>query len=336
MDRRDYVRLDRNEDPVGLDNFHFHNIISSFTKYDFAAYSDSTNLRYKLSNWLGTDINSIYVTAGSDAAIKNIFETYVDRGDKVILQKPSWRMYDVYNDIYNGDSIFIPYDENLHWEPNKIVELLNSTKIRLIVIANPNQPTGTVTNQEKIKEIIDLAFRKDTIVVIDEAYHLFTEQTCKDLIKYYDNLIIVRTFSKAMGLAGLRLGYCIANQQRIRELQLLRPVTDANGIALKVGEYILDNLEWLKQRVHDFIIGREFLYNKLVNSQKKTFQSETNFILIKYNDYEHARNVLIDVREKNYLLKGPFSFYPLENCIRITVASKELMSKFWDDCHTLL
>lgn len=334
--RREFIRLDRNEDPAGWDDYHFNKIISSLTPYDLAAYSDSTILQRKIAEWLKYKFENIYITSGSDQAIKNIYETYVDEGQKVIMQKPSWRMYDVYNDVYKGQSVFISYNDKLEWQPDEIIKLLNNTDIRLIIIANPNQPTGTITDKSKLLEIIELAEKKDTVVVIDEAYYMFTDETCVDLVSMFSNLLVVRTFSKAFGLASLRLGYVVANEERINELMLLRPVTDSNGIALKIGKYALDNIDWLATRVKEFIDGREFLYKKFTENGLKTFKSYTNFLLLKNPDIQSASNILKKTKAKNYLLKGPFNFSPLENCIRITVGPKNLMERFWDDCSEIL
>jgi histidinol-phosphate aminotransferase len=336
QDRRDFVRLDRNEDPVGWDDSHFKEILSSLTQYDFAAYSDSTIFINKLSKWLDKPAEDFYITSGSDAAIKNIFESYVDENDKVIMQKPSWRMYDVYNDVYKGESVFINYNSELKWEPEKIIESLNTVKVKLIIIANPNQPTGTLTDKSILKDIIKLAEEKGTVVVIDEAYYMFTDETCLDLINEFSNLIIVRTFSKAFGLASLRLGYCVANPERIKELMLLRPVTDSNGLAIKIGEYAVDNIAWIHERLKSYILGREYLYNKLWESGLTTYKSATNFLLVKYPNIEIVKKVLWGTREKKYLLKGPFSFAPLENCLRITIGPEKVMRKFWDECSEVL
>lgn len=335
QDRRSFVRLDRNEDPVGWDAEHFKAIVQSLTPYDLAAYSDSTEFIAKLSAWMGVQPEQVYVTAGSDAAIKNIFETYVDIGDIVVMQKPGWRMYDVYNDVYQGTPVFLDYGSNLEFDTDKVLELLSGGNVRMLTLANPNQPTGTLIDRQKLYEVIATAQKYDTIVVIDEAYYLFADETAVDWVHQFDNLIVVRTFSKAFGLASLRLGYCVANKQRIKELMLLRPVTDANGLALKIGAYALDNIDWVMERVRDFNAGREYLYERFVESGLTTFHSHTNFMLVRYDSFEQAKEVMVQVRAKNYLLKGPFTFSPLENCVRVTLGPKALMEQFWRDCGSI-
>src|SRR5262249_33432836 len=152
--------------------------------------------------------------------------------------------------------------------------------------------------------IIAAAAATGTIVVMDEAYHLFAPNTAVPWIQRYPNLIVARTFSKAFGIAGLRLGYCVAQPQRIREPSLLRPVTDSNSIALKCGEYALDHREWMQARIADFVAGREFLYRQMKEAGLAVFPSHTNFLLLRCPSAESGSRLIAEVRQHRYLLKG--------------------------------
>lgn len=336
QDRSAFVRLDRNEDPVGWDGGHFREFMSGITPHDLAAYSDSSSLVRNLSSWLGVPEDWIYVTAGSDAAIKNIFETYVDADDRVLLQNPSWRMYDVYADAYRAQPVFEHYAFDLGFDAVAFGRKLQEGSFKVAILANPNQPTGTLVGPQALADIASAAKGRDTVFVVDEAYHLFTEETALALVADHANMIVVRTFSKAFGLAGLRIGYCVARPERIRELMLLRPVTDANSLALKCAEYVLDHMDWMRARIDDFIRGREYLYGEMLDCEVATFRSHTNFILIRCASDAEARTALSEMRALGYLLKGPFGFSPLENCIRVSVGPESLMRDFWRDCGAIL
>jgi histidinol-phosphate aminotransferase len=336
QDRKEFVRLDRNEDPAGWSAEHFEAFRRGLSPYDLAAYADSTEFTGKLVRWLGVAADSVLVTSGSDAAMKSIFETYVDPGDLVLMQDPSWRMYEVYNDIYQGQALLVPYDHNLGFDAGAVLKAVNDRRLRLVILANPNQPTGTLMEDAAIEAIVAAAAAVGTIVVIDEAYHLFTPNTALGLIARYDNLIVVRTFSKAFGLAGLRLGYCVAQAQRIGELSLLRPVTDSNSIALKCGGYALDHLDWVLARIAGFIEGREFLHRAMTRAGLETYPSHTNFLLVRCPSMSAGRALISEARRRNYLLKGPWSAPPLQNCVRVSVGPLELMTRFWSDCEDIL
>ncbi len=335
-DRHDMVRLDRNEDPVGWDVKHFSEWISTLTPYDLAAYADSALFKTKLTTWLQVACENLYITAGSDAAIKNVFEAYIDPGDRVLLQEPGWRMYEVYGNIYQADLVPVHYSANLSLDIETIFEELRTRQVKMLVLANPNQPTGTLIDDKSLTDIINEAQSHDVLVIMDEAYHLFTSNTALEHIRTRDNVIIVRTFSKAFGLAGLRIGYCIAHSERIRELMLLRPVTDSNSLALKCAGYALDHMGWMSNRIADFIEGREYLYREMLMARIVTYPSHTNFLLIRCLSMEHGYGALEEIRCRGYLLKGPFGFSPLENCIRVSIGPLQLMQRFWLDCADIL
>jgi histidinol-phosphate aminotransferase len=336
QDRKDFVRLDRNEDPAGWAPEHFEALRQSLTSYDFAAYADSTEFVQKLSHWLQVPAEWVLVTSGSDAAIKTIFETYVDAGDVILMQDPNWRMYEVYNNVYQGHALPIPYDRDLGFDAGAVRRAIHEKSIRLVILANPNQPTGTLISDADLEAIVSEAEKVGTLVVVDEAYYLFTPKTAMSWVARYPNLIVARTFSKAFGLAGLRLGYCVGQAQRIKELSLLRPVTDSNSIALKCGEYALEHMDWMKMRIAAFVAGREFLYGEMVKAGLETFPSHTNFVLVRCLSAEGGRALVAEARRRTYLLKGPFVQSPLENCVRISVGPLELMKKFWTECSDIV
>jgi len=335
-ERRHLVRLDRNEDPAGWDEEHFTGWLKTLTPYDLAAYADSTVLADKLAGWLGVNRDGVYITAGSDAGIKNIFETFVDPGDKVLVQTPSWAMYEVYANVYQARLEKLAYDEEIHFDFDELIQQISTTNLRMVLLANPNQPTGTLFTEEQVEAILEVAEARDILVVMDEAYHLFTPRTALDHLGARKNLIITRTFSKAFGLAGLRIGYCISCPDRISDLMLLRPVTDANSLALSCASYALDNIDWINARIADMLEGRAYLLSTMQESGLACFPSATNFLLVRYPDFETGKRVVEQCLAAGYSLKGPFTFPPLENCIRISIGTLALMEEFWADCSGIL
>ncbi len=330
--RDGYVRLDRNEDPVGYPADFFAAWKAQISIDDVAAYADSTILVQKLSQWSGFQDDEIYISAGSDALIKNIFEVYVDEGDAVLLQKPSWRMYDVYCAIYGATPAFVNYAPDFSFNIEEIKNALRQKNIKMLILANPNQPTGTMMSAADIESVIALAHERNTLVVMDEAYYLFSRETSAALIRSYDNLIIARTFSKAFGIAGLRLGYAIASAPRIKDLMLVRPVTDANSLAINLASYLLDNMKVVEAKIADFNQGRDYLFAQLSKAGVPSHESHGNFILIPCPDEARAKNIIAFAKDKKYTLKGPFREEPIQNCVRVSTGSLQIMQDFWKDC----
>lgn len=330
--RDGYVRLDRNEDPVGYDPDFFAAWKAQISIDDVAAYADSTPLVRRISKWLGFDESEIYITAGSDALIKNIFEVYVDEGDTVLMQRPSWRMYDVYCAVYGATPEFISYGDDFSFDVEAVKNALRQKHIKMLILANPNQPTGTMIAAADMEAIVALAHEKGTLVVADEAYYLFSKETAAHLVKKYDNLIVARTFSKAFGIAGLRLGYALANAARVKDMMLVRPVTDANSLAINLANYLLDHMAVVEAKIADFNAGRDYLYEQLSKSGVPSHPSHGNFILIPCPDETHAKNIITFARDKKYTLKGPFRETPINNCVRVSTGSLKIMQAFWKDC----
>ena len=335
-DRRLFFRLDRNEDPVGWEDSKFAELKKSLIQEDFAAYSDSNELLSKLSEWTSLPEENIYITAGADGAIKNIFEVYIDPKDKILMQDPCWPMYWDYANVYQALSIKQGYQDNLKFNIKHFINTINLEKPRLVILANPNMPTGTMISKKDILDIAKSCNKNNSLLIIDEAYHLFSSFSSVDLLDKFDNLIIVRTFSKAFGLAGLRIGYCLASKEIINNLMLVRPIADSNNIALKTAVFALDNFHYVNERINSFIEGREFLYDKFINNGIKSFKSDGNFLLIGCNTFDKAKKALNLISQRKYLLKGPYTSYPLENFIRVTIGPLDLMKQFWHDCSEII
>ena len=234
FDRTRYLRLDKNEDLCGLPEDLVKTCLTKITPDDLSAYPQTYILYEKLSKYLSVPQENLLITAGSDAAIKNIFEVFISPGDGVIIPDPTYAMYEVYADLFNARLTKIPYAEDLSFSVrDMIASISDSTK--LVALANPNSPTGTIVNRNEIVDLIERCCARDVLVLIDEAYYPFYPHTVIDLTEKYPNLIVTRTFSKAFGLAALRLGYLVANSEIIRYLKTFRPIYETHGLAVALG-----------------------------------------------------------------------------------------------------
>ena len=135
---------------------------------------------------------------------------YVDSGDEVIVINPTYAMYHVYSKMFDAQLVKVDFDKNLALPPERIIEEI-SPATKLVCIANPNSPTGTVFPIQDLEKIIKVASKNEALVLVDEAYYQFWGFSAIDLVLEYDNLIVIRTFSKALGLASARLGYVVSN-----------------------------------------------------------------------------------------------------------------------------
>ena len=330
-DRSGLVRMDRNEDVTGWEEERLREVLGRLGPADLAAYHDADDVQARIASWLGFDSTNISITAGSSEAVQLVFETYLDEGGLALALEPSYGLYEVFAAKCGGRLEGVTFDEHLNVDVEVLVARIIEESPTLVVIANPNQPTGTILDEVKLQRLAEATKSVGAVLLVDEAYCLFTPVTALGLIHEFPNVIVTQTFSKAMGLAGLRLGYCVGARERILEINRLRPLTQSNAVALAVADYLLDNLDWALDRVKATVEGREFLVSSFRDFGLVTFDSHANFVLLGCISLEGAEALIAEARSRGYAIRGPLRGFPLENFVRVTVASKPIMEAFVSD-----
>ena len=222
------------------------------------------------------------------------------------------------------DNIY--FDNDLVVSVDKISESIRSVKPKLVCIANPNSPTGTVLEPADMEKIIEEAAQINAIVLIDEAYYLFYPKSCERLISRIPNLVITRTFSKAFGLASARLGYGVGHKEMIDCLQKVRPMYETNAYALKFGEILLDHVPLIKKNLKVLQAGKKYLEEQLAAMKLPFFKSYANFVLIDMGTKGRALRAAEFLKSKKILAKTGFDFLPLQRCIRVNIGPKRQMA----------
>ena len=336
-DRTGFFRLDKNERVTPFNKTDMKNILASINDNDLSSYADQKNLYKAISKYLKININQILITPGSDAAIKYIFETFISKNDLVAFLNPTYAMIEVYANLYGAKSFKIGFDKNLEYQYEKFDELFK-LKPKIIFIANPNQPTGTVIPDNKLDRIIKRAYSCGSLVVLDQAYVEFSKakKRYKDL-KHLGNLIITNTFSKAFGLAGTRIGYIASSEKIIDLTYRVKPLSDINILAAKSAEYLLKNQKVLKQYVMDVNKSKILIKDFCKKNNIEFINSEANFIHMRLIN-ENIDLIRKHMRQKKYLIRTTGSGLPatIKNCIRITLGPPKLMKNFLRDFKDVL
>ncbi len=293
-------------------------------------YPEYGLLEKKLANYTEVNTNQILVTNGSDQGIDLIFRTFTDREDKVIIPTPSFPMFYQSAKIV-GNKIAYPLYKNT--DPSfPITEVIKAIDkfVKLIVICNPNNPTGTLVSLNDIKKIASKA--KDAIVLVDEAYFEFSKVSAVSLIKKYPNIIVTRTFSKAFGLASLRIGYVIASKECIQELRKVRGPYDINMIAYSAASSLLDDKKDTEKYVEEVMKKSKPMIEKFfIKNGIPFYSSSANFILFKPKDSKFVERTLY---EKGILVRSQDK-PTIENTLRLTIGTVDQMKKFieiYDNC----
>lgn len=314
------VQLDRNESPWREKDGFRAFVIDFLDKTELGIYPDDscTELIKAISGYTGACPESIIVGNGSDQLIHMTMGAFVDEGDRVAVHTPTFSMYDIYARLCGGEAEAFEADEDFHVDVDEFIEFIGRKKPKMVILCNPNNPTGQAFSRDEIRKILQ-SFQG--VVIVDEAYYEFSGITAVELLKEYKNLIILRTLSKAFGMAGLRVGYAIADREVIGLMSKARPPFNLNSFSQAAALWALRNKEGLDKNV-GLVVEERNRMSGILSQIKciKCYPSDANFLLLKPKKSEAIYESL---KAKGILIKS-FGKGRLQGCIRITVGAKEI------------
>lgn len=287
-------------------------------------YPEYNSLCGKIAAYSGVRKDQVMITNGSDQGIDLVFRIFTEKGDKVVIPSPSFAMFYQCAQIV-GNKVFAPlYNKNGSFPTQKVLQSIKKG-VKLVVICNPNNPTGTTVELKNIEKIIRKALKFNTVVYIDEAYFEFCKITAVKLINRYPNLIITRTFSKAFGLASLRIGYVISSQQNISEMLKVRGPYDINMPAVMAAKAALNDLKSLNKYVDEVMNKAKPMVEDFFKKNDIGFyKSRANFLLFKTEN----PSILAEKLKNSRFLTRPHSGKRIEDTIRVTIGTVSQMKEF--------
>lgn len=278
-------------------------------------------LKKDLASHVGVDPDNIIVGNGSDEIVSMIARVFIQKGDEAIMGDPSFLMYKIDTKLSQGKIIPVPLD-NFKINVSGMIKSI-TPKTKLIFISNPNNPTGTIISKEEMQKIIE-AIPPEVLVVCDEAYYEYVdEQGYPDTlfrVKEGKNVIILRTFSKIYGLAGMRVGYGIARKGIVSILNRVRPPFNVNSLAQVAARASIQDKEHIKKSKILVREGKEFLYAELRKLGIPFVPTQANFILIKTG--EKTKNIVLALLNKGIIVRS-MEAYNLPHYIRLTIGRRE-------------
>ena len=310
------IKLDANENPYGCSP-RVSQALATSTNLSIYPDSGQEELRKLLERYTGINARHIVAGSGSDELIDLILRLFIEPGDEVINCVPTFDMYRFSTRLCGGTLVEVPRDENFAIRVKEITAAINK-KTKIVFLANPNNPTGTIIPRENIIEILG----SGVPVVIDEAYYEFSGQTVAPLVSQYKNLMVLRTFSKWAGLAGLRVGYGIFPAEIADYLLTIKPPYNVNMAALVAVKESLEDMDYLLNKVRSIIGERERLLGKLKQfSWLRPLPSQANFVFCSVLTGE-ARVLQQKLQDKGILVRY-FDQPQLQNGIRISAGKPE-------------
>jgi histidinol-phosphate aminotransferase len=317
--REGMLRLDFNENTVGCSL----KVIEALKRIDsskLSVYPEYGELLQKLSKRNNILEDELVLTNGTDEAINMVMNCFVKEGDEVIIPTPTFAMFKFYATLAGASVKEVLYKKDFSFPFEEVINSI-STKTKIIVLVNPNNPTGTLIPEEQIKQIINKAQENNALVMIDEAYYEFYRKTFIGFIKKYDNLFVTRTFSKAFGLAGVRIGYIMGNREIIEPIKKAISPYSVNTVALICAKAALTDEAFVENYSNEIIKNREILAKQLKELGIKTFPSFANFVLGDFG--KNCETVYTKLKEKGILVRNRTKDPLLKGCIRIGVGTAE-------------
>tara|TARA_Y100000310_G_scaffold206563_1_gene206976 strand:- start:8019 stop:9650 length:1632 start_codon:yes stop_codon:yes gene_type:complete len=312
--RKDFVRLDFSENTQGCSE-KVVEAIRKLNKEDLGIYPDYTGFADKIAQYCKVKQENILPTNGCDAALKLIIDCFVEKDDSAITVEPTFGIYKFFLGLKQAKIISILCKPDLKFPLETVLSSIDE-KTKLIILCNPNNPTGTLILRQDIIAILEGA--QNAKVLVDEAYFEFSGMTVSDLVGTYQNLIVTRTFSKAFGLAALRVGYIISNGATIKQLRENYAPFEISTLSQIATESALGDISYVEKYVKEVDAGRIRLRSELKNLGVKTWESSGNFVLAWFRDSNRVYQLL---KDKKILVRDRSDYPLLKNCLRISLGT---------------
>ncbi len=325
--RYGYHRFDMNENPKGLPYDFVEEVKKEITPEFLAIYPEPNRFLDKYAKFLGEGLRreNLTTTNGSDMAIRYILEVFGEEGKKVVTVSPSFEMYMVNCMILGLKHFPVSYEDDLTIDVNKIIKAIDDDT-RVVVLLNPNNPMGNAYSEKDAERIIKKAAEHNAIVVVDEAYHYFYDKTFLKLALKYDNVLVLRTFSKLMSLAAIRLGVVISSPEIIKYINSAKLTFDTNAVALLFGEKILDRPALIEDLIRIEKEGKKYILDSLRAKDYWVKDCLGNFIFVKPK--RDAERITKKLAKEKHVLVHDYKSGLLKDLIRVSVGSKDDMKIF--------
>ena len=314
------VKLDANEGNKDL----FKDLIKDIgDDFYLNLYPDDnyTQLKEAIVNYIGCKIENISVGNGSSELLDLCVKTFVDTNELILSLDPTFSMYSIYAKIVNSRYIGAGEGNDFTINVDDVIKSIEENDPKLTIICNPNNPTGTIIKRDDVLRIVKST---DNVVIVDEAYMEFSNESVVDEIENYDNLIVVKTMSKAFSMAGIRTGYLIANEELVKTIEKVRPPYNLNSISALLATKALKQKDKMLSYVENLKVEREKIYEKLIDMGVKAYKSGANFVFFS-SPIDNLAEKLID----NDVLIRKFGG-KLDNYYRVTVGSPKENETFLD------
>ncbi len=331
FNREGKICLDKNESPFSLADC-CPNELKRILEIDLRTYPDPYPLYQRLAQHLTLDPSNLLITYGSEQGIRYCFELVVEPGDEIVTLDPTFAMVAVFAEQFRAVKKLIPYDESLHVSAERICAAVGE-RTKLIIIANPNNPSGSLLSLTDLRKIAERAKQTQSLLLLDEVYAAYAGLSAISLINEYPNVVVAQSFSKGWGLAGIRVGYLAGQPHTIDLLRRLKPIDEMTAPSLATALLALEHPELLEKNVAQ-VRKWQGRFEAVKGTEISAVKTHANFILLRVS--EDARAQLRSWFDEQRILAkvdlGEGVFRPF---IRFSVTNDQVMSSIYEKIMSL-
>lgn len=319
---RNIIKMASNENPLGPSGKAIEAIARGVCKVNIYPDANGFYLKDALAKQLHINRNNIILGNGSEQLIGMITKTFVNPGDEVVMAHPSFSVYTTATQIMSGIPVQVPLDQNYCHDLTAILNAITN-KTKIVFICNPNNPTGTIVSRRELDNFMN-RIPSDILVVLDEAYFEYVDEQDKADGIYYvlegKNVVVLRTFSKIYGLAGLRIGYGIAHEKIINTISKVKEVFNVNSLAQAAALASINDPEYVERSIETNRRGKEYLCQEFKKLGLKYIPTQTNFILVDIGmDCQKAYREMM----KNGIIVRPGDIFGYPTFLRVSIGRPE-------------
>ncbi|MCS7131732.1 MAG: histidinol-phosphate transaminase [Hadesarchaea archaeon] len=312
------VKLSSNESPFGPSPKVIKAVVQEARRLSRYPDPEAKELKRAISDYLKVDVDCIAIGNGSDELLDLICKAFLDPGERAVIPVPTFAMYEIACRVNGGVPKFVEL-EDFRWDASSLVDALVDAK--LAFIGRPNNPTGNGLSSRGVRRLL----ASGKLIVVDEAYAEFAGYTLANLAARKENLLVLRTFSKAFGLAGLRVGYAIGAPEMVKVLERIRMPFNVNRLAQAAAVAALRDLPYVRRVVASLRRGREYLRRELSKLGMRVLPSEANFVMADVRPLGlSAQELCSSLARRGILIRDLSGFRGAgEGYVRISVGTRE-------------
>ena len=320
--RAGFLRLDYNENTAGCSP-RVRAALARMSGDEVASYPEYEATRRRLARYFQVAPDELVLTNGADDSLRLVFDAFIDRGERILLVHPTFAMYYLYAALFEAKVERLRYDAQMRFPLEEVIHHLRKRKPRVFFLANPNNPTGTLLPAAQVRGILDAGSR--TLVVVDEAYFDFCGVTVLPWIRRYANLVVIRTFSKANGLAGLRLGCLLAHRDAARAFRAAQPPFGVNTAALVAARAAASDRAYVVKCSREVLRSRREFENVLNRLGVRSFPSAGNFLLVDFGP--RAPEIVKALEKRKILVRDRTADFGRPGHVRVTIGTRAQMAR---------